>query len=341
MQRKSTAVFNRLLVLSTMMLGMALSPSLSSPVHAASPIIADHLQTDISSIPIADIQNAKSKLHIAYGHTSHGSQVIDGMTGLIGFMSGHGYPQDLFSFNNGGSNGALDLHDYAMGGDVGYYPAWVNNTRSYLGTPDPSTGRGTGANADINVIIWSWCGEASGLSSQAMIDNYLAPMTQLEADYPGIKFVYMTGHLDGSGESGNLNQRNEQIRNYVRNNNKILFDFADIESYDPEGLVNYMQLNGTDGCYYNSDGAQRNWAIEWQNSHVQNVDWYSCYSAHSEALNANRKAYAAWWLWSEIACDVNADSDQDIDGADAAAMSAAHAAGNSSCLNVLAKNFGN
>ena len=35
--------------------------------------------------------------------------------------------------------------------------------------------------------------------------------------------------------SGNVNQRNEQIRNYARNNNKILFDFADIESFDPDG----------------------------------------------------------------------------------------------------------
>ena len=41
-------------------------------------------------------------------------------------------------------------------------------------------------------------------------------MSQLESDYPGVKFVYMTGHLDGSGEVGNLNIRNEQIREYCR-----------------------------------------------------------------------------------------------------------------------------
>ena len=60
-------------------------------------------------------------------------------------------------------------------------------------------------------------------------------MNGLENDYPNVRFVYMTGHLDGSGTSGNLNQRNEQIRNYCTTNGKTLYDFNDIESYDPDG----------------------------------------------------------------------------------------------------------
>jgi hypothetical protein len=34
---------------------------------------------------------------------------------------------------------------------------------------------------------------------------------------------------------------------------------------------------------------------------VEGVDWYNCDSAHSQPLNANRKAYAAWWLWCRLA----------------------------------------
>ena len=49
-------------------------------------------------------------------------------------------------------------------------------------------------------------------------------MNKLENEYPNVHFVYMTGHLDGSGLNGNLHIRNEQIRNYCKNNNKILFD---------------------------------------------------------------------------------------------------------------------
>jgi len=267
-------------------------------------IIVDHHCTDISQVPENAIQTAKQTLHIAYGHTSHGSQLITGMDGLIPFMNANGYTNNLCTWNNGGTAGALDLHDLAMGGDVGYYPDWVNNTRSYLGVPDPSTGRGTGANADVNVIIWSWCGQVSSQTENSMITNYLTPMSLLETDYPGIQFVYMTGHLDGGGSAGNLNVRNEQIRTYCIANNKRLYDFADIESYDPDGLVNYMALMANDNCDYDSDAngsLDKNWATEWQNSHVVNVDWYNCSPAHSQALNGNLKAYAAWWLWARLA----------------------------------------
>ena len=69
----------------------------------------------------------------------------------------------------------------------------------------------------------------------------------------------MTGHLDGSGSSGNLHQRNEQIRNYCRTHNKILFDFADIERYDPDG-TDFLDLSADDDdCDYDSG----NWADEW------------------------------------------------------------------------------
>ena len=270
-------------------------------------IIIDHHCTDISAIPLEAIMAAKANLHIAYGHTSHGSQLVSGMNGLIPYANAGGsglkLPLNVFSFNNGGSGGALDLHDQAMAGDVGYYPNWVNNTRAYLGAPNQATGRGTGSNADVNVIVWSWCGQVASLTEATMISNYLAPMTQLENDYPGIKFVYMTGHLDGTGAGGNLHIRNEQIRNYCRPI-KILYDFADIESYDPDGQVNYMLLMANDNCDYDSDNngsRDKNWAVEWQNSHKVGVEWYTCPTSHSQSLNGNLKGFAAWHLWARLA----------------------------------------
>lgn len=152
------------------------------------------------------------------------------------------------------------------------------------------------SHADVNVIIWSWCGEASYYEEQQMIDEYLTPMSRLESDYPKVVFVYMTGHSDGSGESGILHLRNQQIREYCITNSKVLFDFYDIECYDPEGTY-FGDKNVSDDCSY-SEG---NWAIEWQDAHTENGDWYNCESAHSQPLNANRKAYAAWWLWARLA----------------------------------------
>ncbi len=289
------------------------------------PLIVDHRCTDLTQVPEWAAARAKTSLHIAYGHTSHGSQLTTGMSGLVDFVNGGGLglslPEDFFAWNNGGSGGALDLRDGVMAGDCGYYPQWVNNTRNYLGDPDPDTGRGT-SHPVVNVIIWSWCGQVSSRTEQQMIDTYLAPMSQLELDYPGVVFVYMTGHLDGSGPQGNLHLRNQQIREYCRQHNKVLYDFADIESYDPEGLVNYMELYCDDHCYYNADGdgsRESNWALSWQASHVEGVNWYNCDAAHSQPLNANRKAYAAWWLWSRLAGwagPVDSDRDGDVDGKD-------------------------
>jgi len=168
----------------------------------ADPVVIDHNTTDITQIPEAAIEQAKGTLHIAYGHTSHGSQLTTGMTGLVRFANdgglGLGLSEDLFDWNNGGLDGALDLEEgdgYGDGWldhDVGYYPQWVEETRVYL---DDSS------HADTNVIIWSWCGQLSSYTEQELIDQYLTPMALLETDYPTVTFVYMTGHADGTGET--------------------------------------------------------------------------------------------------------------------------------------------
>jgi len=277
-----------------------------APQARTTPLIIDHTSTDITAVPQTWIEEAKRVLHIAYGHTSHGSQLVTGMTGLVGFANGGGLglalPEDIFAWNEGGTGGALDLDDYAMGGDVGYYPQWVDNTRSYLGDPDPDTGRGQN-HPDVNVIMWSWCGQVSGLTAQQMMDTYLAPMTQLELDYPGVTFIYMTGHSDGTGEEGNLHLRNQQIRDYCIDNNKVLYDFYDIELYDPDGNY-YGDKAVNDNCDYDSDGdgsRDKNWALDWQGSHTEGTDWYSCSCAHSQSLNCNQKAYAVWAMWARLA----------------------------------------
>jgi hypothetical protein len=252
-----------------------------------SDMIIDHNSTKLESIPAVYVEAAKQNLHIAYSHTSHGSQITDGMTGLISFKGSE------YNWNNGGSGGALDLHDYAMTGDLGNpdRTTWAALTRTYLA-----------ANPDVNVIIWSWCGQVSS-ATEADITTYLDLMTLLENDFYNVIFVYMTGHLDGTGLTGNLHLRNEQIRNYCKSNSKILFDFADIECYNPDGVY-FGDRKPNDACAYDTNGngiLDGNWAIEWQNSHTMGTDWYNCSSAHSQPLNANQKAYAAWFLWARLA----------------------------------------
>jgi hypothetical protein len=218
------------------------------------------------------------------------------MTDLVEFANGGGLglslPENIFAWNHGGADGALDLHDGGMSGDAGYYPAWVDNTRDYLDDPD---------NANVNVIIWSWCGQVDSKYAAGTLESeYLDPMATLEEEYPHVDFVYMTGHVD-IWDDANNKAANQAIRNFCTANDKMLYDFADIERYDPDGT--YYEFVNDDCNYYDGVGGTQlgNWADEWQEAHTEGVDWYSCGSAHSRALNANRKAYAAWWLWSTLA----------------------------------------
>jgi hypothetical protein len=250
-------------------------------------IIADHTSIKLTSIPSDRISSAKQNLHIAYSHTSHGSQVTEGMSGLVSFKGAS------FSWNEDGSGDALHLDDYAMEGDLGNpdRTSWAGRTRTYLA-----------ANPGVNVVMWSWCGQVSS-ASESDINTYLNLMDGLEKDFPDVKFVYMTGHLDGSGLTGNLHIRNEQIRSFCRNNKKILYDFEDIESYNPDGVY-FGAKKPNDACGYDTDGdgsSDGNWAVEWQSTHSMGSDWYNCNAAHSQPVNANMKAYAAWWLWARIA----------------------------------------
>jgi len=260
-----------------------------TPTPTTDAVIIDHACARIDTLPEQWITKAKQDLHIAYGHTSHGSQLITGMTGLCSWKG------DLYAFNNTGTGGALDLRDTPFSGasDLGSpdRTSWAGATRTYLNE-----------HADINVVIWSWCGQVSSASEED-IDTYLSLMSNLEADYPHVKFVYMTGHLDGSGLTGDLHLRNEQIRAHCRNNGKILYDFADIESYNPDGEY-FGDKIPDDNCDYDSNGdgvRDANWALQWQDQHTLGVDWFSCSAAHSQALNGNLKAYAAWQLWARLA----------------------------------------
>ncbi len=125
-------------------------------------IIIDHTSTDLSFVPLDWIEEAKDILHIAYGHTSHGSQITTGMTGLVSFANAPN-GGSTYEWNNGGTNGALDLRDSPFSGasDLGNpdRTAWADATRDYLDS-----------HSDINVIIWSWCGQADGTEED--IDLY-------------------------------------------------------------------------------------------------------------------------------------------------------------------------
>jgi hypothetical protein len=259
---------------------------------AADSIIADHSAVaQFHTIPDSLVGDVKATYSIFYGHTSHGSQIVSGMSML--------YDEDsLYRYNDGA--GSLQLSEYS--GDLGHNgdTSWVPITRQQLDEPG----------SDFNIVVWSWCGGVSD-NTETGINAYLEAMDGLEQDYPDVTFVYMTGHLDFWG-SETLHANNELIREYCRTNGKILFDFADIESYDP------------DGNYYPDDWDVCNWCSEWCTTHTCPT-CSEC--AHSHCFNCYLKGKAFWWMLAKMAgswecCsgsytgNVNCDPEDEADLAD-------------------------
>jgi len=265
---------------------------LASTIHAQEAMIIDHRCTDLAAIPASCIAAAKDSLHIGYGHTSHGSQLISGMNAL------HAHFADgRFAWSHTGGTNQLHLFEGS-----GYDAGWLDHDCGYAGW-DAKTREYLDAHPECNVIVWSWCGQVNDVD---LPSHYLNPMARLEADYPGVTFVYMTGHLEGDGPDGSLQRANQTIRDFCLANGKVLFDFADIEQYDPDQQVNYLERSADDGCNYRRpDGSTGNWATEWIQAHPDHeltAIARSCSScAHSEPLNCVRKGIAAWRLWARLA----------------------------------------
>lgn len=281
-------------------------------------IIIDHTCSSLSRIPEIWIIQAKNDLHIAYQHTSHGSQLISGMNALESFPSFG----TKYEWSDNGSAG-LDLDDYGISGcadlsqgdsiDGNGVTPWVTATRSLLNNT---------ANNHINVVVWSWC-SIDMHNAQRYVDNmeiliseYSEGGSALRAAAHPVKFVFMTGHAQGQGEelysdpdasgNGHVHYNNQLIRQHCTDNNRILFDFADIEAYDPDGNY-FWDLNMTDALYYTGG----NWGEEWidanTGSELQQLTSSSSSCAHCDGpdnkarINCVLKGQATWWMWSRLA----------------------------------------
>lgn len=261
-------------------------------LFSQSAIIIAHNCINLSDIPDQWIIKAKDSLFIGYGHTSHGSQLTSGMNAIEAY-----YTNGKFDWSHSGGVNELHLFE-GSGYGTGYlemdcgYSGWDIQTRTFLDSFP-----------DCNVIMWSWCGQVNSVNLQT---HYLQPMSQLEQDYPDVNFIYMTGHLEGLGPSGSLFNANQEIRDFCNANNKILYDFADIEKFSPDNDTNYQAYFADDGCNYQlPSGGASNWAVNWLNNnpaHELTAISNLCGScAHSISLNCIKKGIACWFLWARLA----------------------------------------
>ena len=246
-----------------------------------SAIIVDHTCTDLSQIPPAWISAAKEHVAWVYGHTSHGSQLMSGAEYLSEYVSPPAYNLILGHYHIPQQSTPPGLRVGDDGGWSWDASAYLQKARARLDTIPPTYGQ-------IPVFMWSWCGEQSSNSVQT-VQGYLDMMSQLEAEYPQVRFVYMTGHTDRSSAS-TLNRNNDLVRAYVRDNGKILYDFADIESYLPDGTP-YPEPH--DSCP---------WCQAWCDAHPGDCPQPPIEDCeHSHSLNCLLKGEAFWWLSARLA----------------------------------------
>lgn len=243
---------------------------------SSSAIIIDHRHTNINQIPDSWLAQARQNVVWVYGSTSHGTQIWAGAEYLDEHIDGIRY-NFLKHYN---TPPAQSTPTYLrMGYDDGWSwdpSTFLNNARSMLNNAPQGT-----------AFMWSWCGQMSDPNYPNAANQYLNLMAQLESEYPNVTFVYMTGHTD-RWNADLLNQNNNLIRSYVQQHNKVLYDFADIESWTPDGVP---VSDPNDDCP---------WCEDWCTAHpdqCQNLP--SC--AHSHGFNCRLKGQTFWWLSARLA----------------------------------------
>ncbi len=253
------------------------------PVAPGGAIVVDYRMSDISRIPEEWIARAK-QLTIHYAHTSHGSQIITGLEWLAAqdprYAVAVRYAGDGIGLPD--TAGALRILDGNPPDDY-ITPELYWSTREGLDRTRAVANTGL-----FNFSMWSWCGQQSE-NDRGTVQQYLDELDRLERAYPGMRFVYMTGHTDGGSDI--LSRNNDMVRAYVRENGKVLFDFATFEMYDP------------DGNYYPEAGDACDWCESWCRDHpgdCRNLDEMGdC--AHTHPLQCKLKAQAFWWMMALLA----------------------------------------
>jgi hypothetical protein len=232
--------------------------------------IVDHTCTDLSQIPDSWINQVKSTLKVHYAHTSHGEQIYTGLDRLSSSNNQYAFYPDNCTMP------ATREYLAMMEGQAlsGYCETYVTPEYYWEGTRALNITRGMLNTQDINVSMWAWCTQLDYYSS-SQVQAYLDAMAQLESEYPGVTFVYFTGNAQS--EDQNRVDRNNQIRDYCRQNNKILFDFADLD------------------CWYGGEQYTVNGIP------MEHPQYHGDEAGHTTYGSCDNKAKAFWWLLARIA----------------------------------------
>jgi len=218
-------------------------------------IVDHHAAQAFDQIPDEWLESAR-EMTMHYAHTSHGSQIMSGLQALAAKD-----PKYSMTDITAGSSPPSALN--CSPGSLCIYDG--NPPETYI-TPEDywSTEAGKDHTRDVantglfDFSMWAWCGQQSSNTEQT-VQQYLDTMDGFEQEYPFMR------------------------------QDKIIFDFADIERYDPAG--NYYP-NADDAC---------DWCTDWCNTHPEDCQDLPSSCAHSHPLQCKLKAQAFWWMMARLA----------------------------------------
>ncbi|HLK48908.1 MAG TPA: hypothetical protein VKT49_12275 [Bryobacteraceae bacterium] len=244
-------------------------------------LIADHTSTDLARIPDYWLEQARQNIRMYFAHTSHGTQITSGL-------------QRLHSQLGARYRVALGETLPSVGGALNI----LDNGSIYDWNPDFLSGvdRVLAANPSVNVVMYIWCGQPAKPDWKALFDEYVNGMQALEQRYRRVTFVYATGNAQEQDCPGCLRQKfNEELRKFAKQNNKVLFDFGDLDTWY-EGRQNSYATPNWCSAYGCTPG------LSVPSEHPQ---WgggnYNNPCGHASYLSCDNKAKAMWWLLSRLA----------------------------------------
>lgn len=198
-----------------------------------------------------ELTAVKSK-RIMFGHQSVGGNMVSGISALYNSYNVTPITQidtDLINSAPGGF-----FADFYVGentfplGKIADFDTYVRRYATKL---------------DVAFFKWCYLDIQSGANVQQVFNSYKATMDTLAADFPNIKFVYVTPALDQWNTDSAL--KREQLANLIRQqygSTGRVFDLAKIESTRPDGT----RVSGGSGANiyyqladeYTSDGGHLN-----------------------------------------------------------------------------------
>lgn len=249
---------------------------LSVFLGAGQGLIIDHSSTNFEEIPLAFIDDIQDNIKWHYAHTSHGSQLLCGLeqiensNPIYEVEFSEGYPAYLPNVP-----GALCIYNGNCGYPIEQTTYWKPEESGHC------TEITLNSNPTLNVSAWAWCTELDSYT-QVQVQEYLDAMTAYELQFPNVTFIYFTGNAQANEASGyNRHLRCDQIREYCIANNKVLFDFEDLD------------------CWYN--GEHSTYLYNGEEIPIQHSAYGTTIDCgHVNYLSTIQKGKAVWMLMAKL-----------------------------------------